>query len=180
MPLSGQPKLPVGNDIRFHRTDAVNDGWLELPAVATTALSQYYGVSAVVLEFEGFFNAERDAVKLTQVEIKEQVTSAANLKKADLQILIFNADQTPPLTSAVYNSGDDTEHCHTVNIAEADYRRINELNWVALAQPNVLVTNGAQATSSLFVVVLSNETGTLTPVTGAKYFVRLMGEQHVA
>jgi len=156
-PNDSDPKVATGGDTRFHVDDIVADGWKGFDAVSTLALLEYYGIAEQVLEFEGFFNNTRQAITNLQIEIEEHVLDAGDLKKADLHVMVFNADQTDPAEDAVYNGADDETHICTVTFEEADYERVSNLTWKARKTVQIIATNGDNSSSSLFFAVLAGE-----------------------
>jgi hypothetical protein len=150
--------LAVGHDYRTHVDDTIKDGWVPVNTVSTATLSQYFGVAEETLEFADIFDEGMSIAVIDCIELEEEAPTAA--EKADLLLMLFTADPTAPAEDAVYNAV-KTNHVATISIVAADYERVSSLTWKARKTDlKIPCTIGLSGVTSLFGVLLSNETGT--------------------
>lgn len=149
------PQTPIATQIT---TTPANDGWVGFSSVATTALSQYYGIAAEILTFPSMAQTTNQHLELLQIEVEETATSSANIKKAGLRIYLYtDAAPTAPATNAVYNGSTTDLMAGPIAIATGDYSRVSDTVWVATVNPGRIMRTGTTATATnIYVVVLAD------------------------
>lgn len=175
--MSCLPQTPTAIQIT---TTPANDGWVGFSSVATTALSQYFGIAAEVLTFPAVAQTTNQHLELLQVEIEETATSSANIKKAALRVYLYtDAAPTTPATNAVYNGSTTDLMTAPIGIATGDYARVSDTVWVATVNPNRILRTGTSSTpSNIYVVVLAD--AGVTFAASAAIRVKLTLAQHTA
>jgi len=153
--MSCLPQTPIASKIT---TTPAGDGWVGFSSVSTAALLQYYGVAAEVLTFPAMAQTTNQHLTLLQVEVEEEATSAANIKKAGLRVYLYtDAAPTAPATNAVYNGAVTDLMCSPILIATGDYVRVSDTVWTATVLPNRILRTGTTATATnIYVVVLAD------------------------
>lgn len=175
--MSCLPQTPIANELL---TVKAADGYVAFTTVTTDALLQYYGVAAEVLVFNSIFKTSNQHLKLVQVEVEETATSAANIKKADLRILLYtNGAPTTPATNAAYDGSTTNLLCAPILIDDTNYSRVSQTVWTATVQPNRYVRSGSQSTGvNVYAVVLADQT--VQYAASAQLRLRLWFESHTA
>lgn len=175
--MSCLPQTPIANKIT---TTPANDGWVGFSSIASTALSQYYGIAAEVLTFPAMAQTTNQHLDLLQIEIEETATSSANIKKAALRVYLYtDAAPTAPATNAVYNGSTTDLMCGPIAIATGDYARVSDTVWTATVKPNRIIRTGTTSTATnIYVVVLAD--GAVTFAASAAIRVKLTVANHTA
>ena len=174
--MSCLPNTPVAANI-LTANESTDNGWISLGGIITTAISQYYPLSTSVLTFSGTAQTSNQHLILRQIELEETASSAANIKKTPLLVLIYNGTSpTAPTSGAVYN-GSTTNLIGGFYIADTNYVRISDTVWNAVVKPDqyIRVNTSAQA-SNLFAVVLSNKSTSVTYAADSTARVRIFTE----
>lgn len=153
--MSCLPQTPIATQIT---TTPAADGWVGFSSIATTALSQYFGIAAEVLTFPAMAQTTNQHLELLQIEVEETATSSANIKKPALRVYLYtDAAPTAPATNAVYNGSTTDLMAGPIAIATADYARVSDTVWVATVNPRRIIRTGTTATATnIYVVVLAD------------------------
>lgn len=176
------PTTPIANNIV---TTPAAAGWVAFSTISTSALSQYFGVSAEVLTFTTLGDTTNQHQILRQIEVQETATSSANLKKAKLLVYLYtDAAPTAPSTSAVYNASTTNLMCGPIAIDTSNYVRVSGETattnvWTATVNPNRYIRTGTTATAqNIYVVVIADQA--VTYAASAELRVRLTLENGTA
>lgn len=178
--MSCLPNTPVVDNV-LSATNSTDNGWISLGAIITSALLQYYPLSTSVLTFSGTAQTSNQHLVLRQLEFEETASSSANIKKTPLLVLLYTSSSpTAPTSGAVYN-GSTTNLLGAFTIAEADYVRVSDTVWSAVAKPNqyIRVGNSAMA-STIYAVVISNKATSVTYAADSSARVRIFTEAATA
>lgn len=178
--MSCLPNTPVASNI-LTATNSTDHGWQSVGTVITTALSQYYPVSASVVTLSGLAQTTEQHMIIRQIEFEETASSSANIKKCPLVVLLYNTSApTTPTSGAVYN-GATTNLLGVFTIADSDYKRLSDTVWIATINPNKYVRTGTTSTSSSFyAVILSNSGTSVTFAASAAARIRVFSEAGTA
>lgn len=175
------PTTPITNNVLTDTVASNTDGWINITAVSTSALSQYFPVQSTptVLSFNGVFQTTFQHGRVLQLQIEETASSSANVKKTALQVYLYTgAAPATPTAGAVYN-GSPTNLVGIVEIAAGDYKRVGDTVWLATVKPEIWIRTGSTASSvNIYAVVLANEAKTYA--SGAALRARLFTEQSTA
>lgn len=174
------PNTPVATNV-LTATNTTNHGYITLPSVITTALSQYYPLSTTVISFDGMAHTSNQHLILRQLQFEETAASSADVKKTPLLVLLYTTTQpTAPTSGAVYN-GSVADNMAIVSIAQSDYKRLSDTVWIATVNPNQYLRTGTLSTATtIYAVVLSNSGTSVTYASGAAARVRLFTEAATA
>lgn len=180
--MSCLPNTPIASNIT---TAPSASGWVAFDGVATTALTQYYGVYAQVLTFPTVAATTNQHLVLRQLEVEETASSTANLKKSKLLVYLYtDAAPATPSTTAVYNASTTNLMCAPIAVDTANYTRVSgeaaTTNvWTATVNPNRYLRTGTAATATnIYVVVLADQAVTYAASAGLR--VRLTLENETA
>lgn len=175
--MSCLPQTPTATQVA---TTPANDGWVGFSSIATTALSQYFGIAAEVLTFPAVAETTNQHLQVVQIEIEETATSSANIKKPALRVYLYtDAAPTAPATNAVYNGSVTDLMAGPFAIATGDYARVSDTVWLATVNPNRWIRTGTSSTpSNIYVVVLAD--AGVTFAASAAIRVKLTLAQHTA
>lgn len=154
--MSCLPNTPIASNVITAPSAA---GWVAFDGVATTALTQYYGVYAQVLTFAAVAATTNQHLVLRQLEIEETASSSANIKKSKLLVYLYtDAAPTTPSTSAVYNASTTNLMCAPIAVDTANYTRVSDTVWSATVNANRYLRTGTAATATnIYVVVIADQ-----------------------
>lgn len=154
--MSCLPNTPIASNVTTAPSAA---GWVAFDGVATTALTQYYGVYAQVLTFPAVAATTNQHLVLRQLEIEETASSSANIKKSKLLVYLYtDAAPTTPSTSAVYNASTTNLMCAPIAVDTANYTRVSDTVWSATVNANRYLRTGTAATATnIYVVVIADQ-----------------------
>jgi hypothetical protein len=147
----------------------------------TNSLTTGEAINDTVLEFPAVIDARLQVLQIATVNLREVASSAANVRKADLYLHLWHGTApTAPVANAVYATPTGTNYLGVVQIAEADYRRLNETTWEATIKPMDIhvATDTTGAVGSIFGVLLSNEGAGVTYAAAAALSVRIVTRLH--
>lgn len=176
------PNTPIAANITTAPSAA---GYVAFDSIATTALTQYFGVAAQVLTFPSVAATTNQHLVLRQLEVEETATSSANLKKSKLLVYLYtDSAPTTPSTTAVYNASTTNLMCAPIAIDTANYTRVSGETattnvWTATVNPNRYLRTGTSATATnIYVVVLADQSVQYAASAGLR--VRLTLENNTA
>lgn len=175
--MSCIPQTPIAS--RY-----LDSGWTSfVTAIDTTnALGVGEPTHAEVLVVPGMATTTQEPGRIVQIQIEETAGSSANIKKADLLVLLWTRATSAPTTptlNTVYNPS-TTNYIGAFKIAEADYVRWSDTVWQATIKPSHIFTSGSDAVASDFhCVILSNESSAITYAASAALRVRIVTEPGV-
>lgn len=154
--MSCLPNTPIASNVTTAPSAA---GWVAFDGVATTALTQYYGIYAQVLTFPAVAATTNQHLVLRQLEIEETASSSANIKKSKLLVYLYtDAAPTTPSTSAVYNASTTNLMCAPIAVDTANYTRVSDTVWSATVNANRYLRTGTAATATnIYVVVIADQ-----------------------
>lgn len=179
--MSCLPTTPTTNNVLTDIVASNTDGWLNINAVSTSALTQYFPVQSTpaVLTFNGVFQTTFQHGRVLQLQIEETASSSANIRKTALQVYLYTGSApATPTAAAVYN-GSATNLIGIVEIAAGDYKRLSDTVWIATVKPELWIRTGSTASSvNVYAVVLANEAKTYA--SGASLRARIFTEQSTA
>lgn len=175
--MSCLPNTPIASNVTTAPSAA---GWVAFDGVATTALTQYYGVYAQVLTFPAVAATTNQHLVLRQLEIEETASSSANIKKSKLLVYLYtDAAPTTPSTSAVYNASTTNLMCAPIAVDTANYTRVSDTVWSATVNANRYLRTGTAATATnIYVVVIADQSVQYAASAGLR--VRLTLENNTA
>lgn len=175
--MSCLPNTPIASNVTTAPSAA---GWVAFDGVATTALTQYYGVYAQVLTFPAVAATTNQHLVLRQLEIEETASSSANIKKSKLLVYLYtDAAPTTPSTSAVYNASTTNLMCAPIAVDTANYTRVSDTVWSATVNANRYLRTGTTATATnIYVVVIADQSVQYAASAGLR--VRLTLENNTA
>lgn len=175
--MSCLPNTPIASNVTTAPSAA---GWVAFDGVATTALTQYYGVYAQVLTFPAVAATTNQHLVLRQLEIEETASSSANVKKSKLLVYLYtDAAPTTPSTSAVYNASTTNLMCAPIAVDTANYTRVSDTVWSATVNANRYLRTGTAATATnIYVVVIADQAVQYAASAGLR--VRLTLENNTA
>lgn len=175
--MSCLPNTPIASNVTTAPSAA---GWVAFDGVATTALTQYYGVYAQVLTFPAVAATTNQHLVLRQLEIEETASSSANIKKSKLLVYLYtDAAPTTPSTSAVYNASTTNLMCAPIAVDTANYARVSDTVWSATVNANRYLRTGTAATATnIYVVVIADQSVQYAASAGLR--VRLTLENNTA
>ena len=168
------PQTPIAQ--RF-----LDSGWITPTTAIDTTNSLVMGKPpyAEVLTLPSVSTTTSELGTIRQIQIEETASSAANIKKADLYVLLWTrttSAPTAPVANAVYNPV-TTNYIATFKIAETDYVRWSDTVWTATVNPNRIFKSGGDAVSTdMVAVILSNESGGVTYAASAQLRLRVITE----
>lgn len=167
------PNTPIAPQL-MTPSNGSDYGWLDIPSITTNALSQYYPVSASVVQLDNLANNNNQHVIVQQVEIEETATSSANIRTAPLRIYLYNnSSPTAPTLGAVYNAS-TFDLVAVLDINTAQYARVSDTVHRAVSNPTrYLRTSSANAPNIFFAVVVSNSATTVTYAASAALRIKL-------
>lgn len=146
----------------------------------TNSLTTGEAVNNAVLTFSTLVDGANQNFDLSQITVRETAATSSDVKKPDLAIVWYHG--TPPTTptpNAVYGTPVGSTYLCTTYIAEADYKRVSETVWEASITPaRRLVTQTTGATTEIYAVVLSMESGGVTFASGAALSVQAITTLH--
>lgn len=175
--MSCLPNTPIASNVTTAPSAA---GWVAFDGVATTALTQYYGVYAQVLTFPAVAATTNQHLVLRQLEVEETASSSANIKKSKLLVYLYtDAAPTTPSTSAVYNASTTNLMCAPIAVDTANYTRVSDTVWSATVNANRYLRTGTTATATnIYVVVIADQSVQYAASAGLR--VRLTLENNTA
>ena len=175
--MSCLPNTPIASNVTTAPSAA---GWVAFDGVATTALTQYYGVYAQVLTFPAVAATTNQHLVLRQLEVEETASSSANIKKSKLLVYLYtDAAPTTPSTSAVYNASTTNLMCAPIAVDTANYTRVSDTVWSATVNANRYLRTGTAATATnIYVVVIADQSVQYAASAGLR--VRLTLENNTA
>lgn len=175
--MSCLPNTPIASNVTTAPSAA---GWVAFDSVATTALTQYYGVYAQVLTFPSVAATTNQHLVLRQLEVEETASSSANIKKSKLLVYLYtDAAPTTPSTSAVYNASTTNLMCAPIAVDTANYTRVSDTVWSATVNANRYLRTGTAATATnIYVVVIADQSVQYAASAGLR--VRLTLENNTA
>lgn len=175
--MSCLPNTPIASNVTTALSAA---GWVAFDGVATTALTQYYGVYAQVLTFPAVAATTNQHLVLRQLEVEETASSSANIKKSKLLVYLYtDAAPTTPSTSAVYNASTTNLMCAPIAVDTANYTRVSDTVWSATVNANRYLRTGTTATATnIYVVVIADQSVQYAASAGLR--VRLTLENNTA
>lgn len=147
----------------------------------TNSLTTGEAINDAVIEFPAVVDARLQVVEIAQINLREVASSAANIRKADLDLLLWHGTApTAPTSNVVYAASIGATFIGVVQIRETAYRRLNETTWEAVVsvQDLVVATDTTGAVGSIFGVVVSAESSGVTFASGAALSVRLVTRLH--
>lgn len=146
--------LPATPTAEIVRPSGADTEWKSLAGIPTTALLQYYPVSATVLQFDNMGAAENQQLEVVQLQVRE--TAAATRLNPALIIYLYSTAPTAPTLGAVYEAN-ATEQPIGVIVVPATYERISTTQGEATVNPARYIRTGGTSTSStIYAVVLAN------------------------
>lgn len=172
--MSCLPQTPIAK--RY-----LDTGWVNFvtPIDTTNALGVGEPTHAEVLVVPGVATTTNEPGRIVQIQLEETAGSSANIKKADLLVLLWTRATSAPTTptlNTVYNPS-TTNYIGAFKIAEADYTRWSDTVWQATIKPDHVFTSGTDATAKDFhAVVLSNESSAITYSASAAFRLRIVTE----
>lgn len=175
--MSCIPQTPVA-------TRYLDSGWVTpvTPIDTTNALGVGEPLYAEVITVPGVAMTTNEAGKIRQIQIEETASSSANIKKADLLVLVWTRATSAPTTptlNTVYNPS-TTNYIGSFKISEADYVRWSDTVWTATIYPERIFKSGTDAVASDFhCVLVSNESTPVTYAGSASMRVRIVTEPGV-
>lgn len=174
--MSCLPNTPIATNV-LTATNSTNTGWMPVPSIITTGLSQYYPLTETVVTLDGTANTSLQHVILRQIEFEETAPTSGDIKKTPLLIALYSGTApTAPTAGAVYNPS-TTNLLGIVSIAQAAYVRTNETIWTATEKPNLYMRTVSSSTAStMYAVVLSNSATSVTYASGAAGRIRVFVE----
>lgn len=147
----------------------------------TNSLTTGEGINDTVIEFPLVIDARLQVLQVAQVNLREVASSAANIRKPDLDLHLWHGiAPTAPAPNVVYSTSVGTSYLGVVHIREADYRRLNETTWEAYVKPMDIhvATDTSGSAGSIFAVLVSMESGGVTFASGAALSIRLATRLH--
>jgi hypothetical protein len=133
-------------------------------------------INDTVIEFPLAVDARLQTFVVAQVNLREVASSAANIRKPDLDLHLWHGTApTAPVPNVVYATPVGASYLGVVQIREAHYRRLNEVTWEAYVSANdiYVATDTSGTSTAIFGVLVSAESGGVTFASGAALTVRL-------
>jgi len=145
----------------------------------TNSLTTGEAVHSSVITFNSVVNGAFKCGTIDQIVLREEASSAGNIKKPDLFLLLWHGNSpTTPTANAVYSTPVNDSFIGCFIIAASDYVRLSETIHEATVRPDRrFVTQSSGVTSTLYGVLLSNESSGVTFASGASLKVRLFISQ---
>lgn len=171
--MSCLPQTPIAK--RY-----LNSGWTSFvtPMDTTNALGVGEPTHAEVLVVPGVSTTTNEPGRIVQIQIEETAGAAADIKKADLLVLLWTRASSAPTTptlNTVYNPS-TTNYIGAFKVAEADYVRWSDTVYQATIKPDHVFVSGTDAVASDFHCVIVSNESTVTFAASAALRVRIVTE----
>lgn len=178
--MSCLPNTPVAYNV-LSATNSNSMGWVEVPSIITSALSQYYPITTSIMTFDGVAQTSNQHILLQQIQFEETAATKDDIKKVPLLVALYNqTSPTAPTSGAVYNPS-TANLLAVVSIAEADYIRVSDTVHVATAKPGLYLRTGTLSTApTVYAVVLSNKATSVTYAGSASGRMRIFTQMGTA
>ena len=159
----------------------LDSGWITPTTALDTTNSLVTGepLYAEIITVPNVATTTNESGRIAQIHIEETASSAANVKKADLLVLVWTratSAPTAPVANTVFNPS-TTNYIGSFKIAEADYTRWSDTVWSAVVKPDYVFKSGTDAVATDFhVAILSNESGGVTFAASGSFRLRVITE----
>ena len=128
--MSCQPNTPSAKDVR-------TSGFVSTTAqLEQSAPTQWWPVASEVLTLPLVAEFSLQSAVIRQLVLRETASSAANIKKQDIRIVLYSVSGTTvPTGGAVYEPS-PTNRVGIIDVVAADYKRVSSTEWEAVPTIN--------------------------------------------